>query len=240
MTDIQTQNTQFNEASEAAAAEYVATLSVDDEFVDQLKTSMMEILAKHILPLVTENTAKTGKGKGKGKKKATGDKKSHRANHYAFFRQLCSTAKPSPLAVKADFSFSYRPELSELQEKAKRAKPTTRTQEAVYEELHADAELLEKFEAFNTTDLTEVVAFVDENFKEKEKPMVRTAVVWDQFMTADERNTFKEWFNAHSNEDGTFAADPPSITEWLADNADNETDTEESSSSKKMTVTVKK
>ena len=155
-----------------------------------LYASIEAVIAKHILPVVQNTITVSPKSKSKGKPKV--EKKSSRANHYAFFHFCCSTKGAGHVYTLAGYEFKYQPDLS-----------TLKKGRDIYDELHKseNKDQLERFKTFNSKgDIRKVVEFVEFEFKNIAQ-MTRTAVIWNQFMSSDDHNKLKAWY-AEITKDG--------------------------------------
>ena len=158
-----------------AVREIVKNYDVEEVDQSMYKTIIYQCMSD--LAKATKRTSAKGKAKS--------DKGSAKPNYYARFHTACSpNAPPHPLL--AGMPINYQPDPDMLKNNPKRV-----AQLEIYEELHNDKnmEKLNRFTSFPSANgvLTDVVAFVE---KEGYEQMVRTALIWFQWLSAKDRDLF--------------------------------------------------
>lgn len=162
-----------------------------DVETQEMLTSIQTIITNHMISLLTRN-APVARPAKESSPKGPKVKKSSRPNHYAFFHSCCSAQGAQYAWTLVDYIFKYQPDPELVLKKE--------GQKGLYDALHADEEKLKRFEAFYSKgDIQSVVRFVESEFPEIPQ-MTRTAVIWNQFLTNDDREKHKTWYAEETKE----------------------------------------
>lgn len=177
-----------------------------EEATEALYKGIQDTVLEHMLPLLKNVRDSSRRSSTKSKSSGSGsgsgsEKKSHRPNYYAMLHKIFSPKAAGGYDYLFEgHSFEYQPDLAYLESLKK--KPQTDFYDKVHSEDHAD--LLAELTDFKSESIADVVVMVEkalESLGQKSAQMVRTAVIWNQFMSEEWR---EEWKSSYKQavEDG--------------------------------------
>lgn len=166
---------------------------------DAFYKGVRETVFEHISPLVDEirnsRRASTKSKSRSGSSSESGSaKKSHTANYYAVLHRVLSPKAAGGYDyLFKDRTFKYQPDRKYLDGLKNKA-----SQIDFYDKVHADenAELLEELNGFESSTIADAVTLVESilaKLGKKSAQMVRTGVIWHQFMTQE----WRDWWMAY-------------------------------------------
>ena len=161
---------------------------IDDNQMTDLYRAFGDVMSKHVLPVV-DNLKSITKSTGKA------PKKSNTPNYYAVFHSLCSEGGKYKVPTEdlPTINFNYQETTADkLNEK----------QQDIRDRIEGDPDLCEVVGSFSTTNLKEMVHFINEDLKGlKLNQMHRTAFIWHQWVSAEDQKAYKEWHKSLSIND---------------------------------------
>lgn len=184
----------LDHTASAVTAEILDNFDFPTESIGMIK----DVIMKHFTPLIKAPVHVQVHEHRQSKKK-----KSHHSNYYAFFHSCCSLNNKGYGHLTHEYVFKYQPDPEQLKKLKKPEK-----QQKLYDLLHDDenAEQLARFFAFESKgDLHEVVKFVEHNL-DKIEQMDRTSLIWNQFLSADDRAHWIDWYR---NTNQIIKIEPP-------------------------------
>jgi len=186
-----------------------------------LHNQLVGLIVQHMLPLLkvsTASAAATSKAAAatpvtSKSGKAKSEKASSRPNFYAFFHGLCSGKGYNDYGghlAGYNFGFQTTPENPD-------GKKMTEKQQKLFDSIVADQEKLQRFKDFSSSvqahNLREVVAFVESEFTEgdivKIDMMTRTSIIWQMFLTKEDKIKFQTWYRDCIAEHGLVPKSAP-------------------------------
>lgn len=180
----------------------------DLDLKDEVLESFQALIIKHMLPVILRVQAQVQaqaqakvqvqvKAKSSSPK-AKSEKGSSKPNYYAAFHSMCSAKGTPYLWSVSDYEFKYQPEPDKLTER----------QKEIYDALQSDLEKLERVQNYTCDigDLPGVVKFVEKEFNVSQ--MSRTALIWNQFMSPEDRDRYSAWYKKTIAEFGEIPMKP--------------------------------